>query len=82
MILATTVTAQVGVGAQAPDGAKILFDGTRLTLDQNWTYWEGPRFAAELPIRWSVVQDPVDQGSVVSSNDPAGKGDFMELPIL
>ena len=43
-------------------------------LDQKWTYWEGPRFSAELPIKWEIVEDPVDEGTVVSSNDPAAKG--------
>jgi len=58
----------------APDGAMILFDGTRESLDSNWTYWEGPRFAAELPIKWEIVEDPVDDGTVVSSQDSAAAG--------
>jgi hypothetical protein len=66
--------AQVGVGAQAPDGAEMLFDGTRKMLDGNWTYWEGPRFAAELPIKWEIVEDPVDDGMVMSSFDPSAMG--------
>ncbi len=65
---------QVGVGAEAPEGALVLFDGTRASLDENWTYWEGPRFAAELPIKWQIVDDPVDEGTVVSSKDPAAAG--------
>lgn len=64
----------VGVGAEAPDDAEILFDGTREMLDEKWTYWEGPRLAAELPIKWKIVEDPVDEGTVVSSNDPAAAG--------
>lgn len=66
--------AQVGVGAEAPEDALVLFDGTRASLDANWTYWEGPRFAAELPIKWQIVDDPVDEGTVVSSKDPAAAG--------
>jgi hypothetical protein len=62
------------VGAAAPRGAEVLFDGTRAMLDAKWTYWEGPRFSAELLIKWQVVDDPVDKGTVVSSNDPAGAG--------
>ena len=65
---------QVGIGAKAPSGAEILFDGTRETLHENWTYWEGPRFAAELPIKWKIVDDPVDPGTVMNSNDPAAAG--------
>ncbi len=69
-----SVQAQIGVGAEAPDGALVLFDGTRASLDENWTYWEGPRFAAELPIKWQIVDDPVNDGTVVSSKDPAAAG--------
>ena len=71
---ATNVWAQVGVGVHAPDDAEVLFDGTREILDTKWTYWEGPRFAAELPINWQIVEDPVDDGLVVSSLDPAAAG--------
>ncbi len=68
------VNAQTGVGMPAPDGAMILFDGSRESLDENWTYWDGPRLAAELPIKWEIVDDPVDEDSVVSSKDPAAIG--------
>lgn len=68
------ILAQVGVGAPPPSNAEIYFDGTRQMLDAKWTYWEGPRLSAELPIKWQIVKDPVDGGSVVSSNDPAGAG--------
>ena len=66
--------AQTGVGVTAPDGATVLFDGTREMLDDQWTYWEGPRFAAELPIKWQIVDDPHDEGTAVSSKDPAAAG--------
>ncbi len=69
-----SVNAQTGVGMPAPDGAMILFDGSRESLDENWTYWDGPRLAAELPIKWEIVDDPVDEDSVVSSKDPAAIG--------
>jgi hypothetical protein len=61
----------VGLGAKAPSGATILFDGTSESLHGNWIYWEGPRFAAEMPIKWEIVKDPVDKGTVMSSDDPA-----------
>ena len=64
----------VGVGTPPPDNAIVLFDGTQEALDQNWTYWEGPRFAAEMPIKWQIVDDPLDEGTVVSANDPAAAG--------
>jgi len=61
----------VGIGAKAPAGAEVLFDGTAESLNANWIYWEGPRCVAEMPIKWKIVDDPVDQGTVVSSDDPA-----------
>ncbi len=61
----------VGIGAKAPFGAEVLFDGTAESLHENWIYWEGPRFAAEMPIKWEIVNDPVDNGTVMSSDDPA-----------
>lgn len=67
-------TGDVGVGAPPPAGAEVLFDGTREMLDQKWTYWEGPRLASSLPIKWEIVDDPVDGGTAVSTNDPAGAG--------
>src|SRR5680860_868069 len=59
-----------GVGVEAPKTAQVLFDGSREMLDEKWTYWEGPRFSSELPLKWEIVKDPVDEGTVVSSNDP------------
>ncbi|HKI88438.1 MAG TPA: DUF1080 domain-containing protein [Draconibacterium sp.] len=65
---------KTGVGVKAPKNAEVLFDGSRKMLDEKWTYWEGPRFSSELPIKWKIVNDPVDKGTVVSSNDPAALG--------
>ena len=65
---------EVGVGAKAPKGAEILFDGSREMLDEKWTYWEGPRFSSELPIKWEIVDDPVDKGTVMNSDDPSAEG--------
>ena len=62
------------VGAVAPRSAEVLFDGSREMLDDKWTYWEGPRFASSLPIKWQIVEDPVDEGTVVMSDDPAAAG--------
>lgn len=64
----------VGVGAKPIPGADVILDGSRQTLDALWTYWEGPRFASSLPIKWKIVEDPVDKGMVVSSDDPAASG--------
>lgn len=66
--------AQTGVGVKKEKGAIQLFDGSRKSLDKNWKYWEGPRFKAQMPIKWEIVPDPVDKGTAVSSNDPAAAG--------
>jgi len=66
--------AQIGVGAKPPKKAEVLFDGTKKMLDKKWTYWEGPRLKASLPIKWKIVDDPVDDGTVVNTNDPAAAG--------
>ena len=46
---------KIGVGAKAPAEAEILFDGSRESLDENWIYWEGPRYSAEMPIKWEIM---------------------------
>jgi hypothetical protein len=65
---------KTGVGVKSPRGAEVYFDGSRKMLDEKWTYWEGPRFAGELPIKWSIVNDPVDAGTVLNANDPTAAG--------
>ena len=66
--------AHVGVGAKPVAGAEMVFDGTRQMLDAKWTYWEGPRFSSALPIKWKIVEDPVDGGTVMMTFDPAAEG--------
>jgi len=63
-----------GVSASAPEGAEVLLDGSRDMLDEKWTYWKGPRFGSSLPIKWKVVPDPVDKGTVIMTDDPAAAG--------
>jgi hypothetical protein len=74
MLAANISWADVGVGAEAVPGAQVILDGSREMLDEKWTYWKGPRFSSQLPIKWKVVQDPVDQGTVVMTHDPAAAG--------
>lgn len=69
-----TTGKHIGVGATAPKEATVLFDGTKAMLDQNWTYWEGPRLKASLPIKWAIEADPAGKGTVMNSNDPAAAG--------
>ncbi len=64
----------IGVGAKPIPGAEIIIDGTRKMLDEKWIYWEGPRFASAMPIKWKIVDDPVDKGSVVQTDDPVAAG--------
>ncbi len=66
--------ASIGVGAKPIEGADVIIDGKRETLDEKWTYWEGPGFKSALPIKWKIVDDPVDKGTVVQSDDPAAAG--------
>lgn len=74
LITATFVQAEIGVGAKPIDGAELILDGSREMLDAKWTYWEGPRFGSSLPIKWKVVDDPVDSGTVIMTDDPAAVG--------
>ncbi len=64
----------LGVGAKPIAGAEVIIDGTRKTLDEKWTYWKGPRFASALPIKWKIVEDPVDGGTCLMTDDPAAAG--------
>ncbi|NND97782.1 MAG: DUF1080 domain-containing protein [Pirellulaceae bacterium] len=83
-LIATTVVAQdatnaidathIGVGAKPIAGAETIIDGTREMLDQKWTYWEGPRFGSSLPIKWKIVEDPVDGGNCLMTDDRAADG--------
>ena len=72
--LAPAAVAGVGLGAKPLPGSEILLDGTRGMLDLKWTYWTGPRFGSSLPIKWKIVNDPVDAGMVLMTDDPAAAG--------
>ncbi len=70
----TFAAEKTGLGAKPIEGAEILFDGTREMLDEKWMYWEGPRFSSAMPIKWKIVEDPVDEGTVLMTDDPAAAG--------
>src|SRR5262245_40086786 len=74
--------AGIGVGAKPIAGAEVITDGSRKMLDEKWTYWKSPRLAATLPIKWPVVDDPVDGGHAISSLDPASGGNFGAADIV
>jgi len=65
---------EIGVGAPAPKDAEMILDGTRERLDEKWIYWEGPGFKSAMPIKWKIVDDPVDKGTVVMTDDRVADG--------
>ncbi|MES2477431.1 MAG: DUF1080 domain-containing protein [Verrucomicrobiota bacterium] len=75
-LTALLLTAPLGaaVGDKPIEGAEVLFDGSREMLDAKWTYWQGPAFASALPIKWKIVSDPVDAGTVLMTDDAAAAG--------
>ncbi|MEC8894886.1 MAG: DUF1080 domain-containing protein [Planctomycetota bacterium] len=75
MTLALPAADNIGVGAKPVKGANVILDGSRKMLDEQWTYWKGPRFSSSLPIKWKVVEDPVDKGkTAIQTDDPAARG--------
>jgi len=70
----SAIAADVGVGAKPSPGAEVILDGSRAMLDDKWTYWEGPGFKSSLPIKWKIVDDPVDPGTVVMTDDRVADG--------
>ena len=64
----------IGVAARPVRGAEVIINGSRKMLDDKWTYWQGPRFASTLPIKWRIMDDPVDKGTVVMTDDPVAAG--------
>ena len=73
-LLPTVALAATGVGAKPIRGAEVLFDGSRAMLDDKWTYWDGPGFKSSMPIKWKIVDDPVDKGTVLMTDDPVAAG--------
>jgi hypothetical protein len=76
LLLASAVIspAEVGLGAKPLPGAETIIDGSRATLDEKWIYWEGPGFKSAMPIKWKIVEDPVDKGSVLMTDDRVSDG--------
>ncbi len=71
---ASAADKNIGLGAKPVKDAEVIIDGTREMLDAKWTYWQGPRFASSMPIKWKIVDDPVDKGTVVMTDDPVAAG--------
>jgi Domain of Unknown Function (DUF1080) len=72
---ATAADKHIGLGAKPVPGAEVIIDGTREMLDAKWIYWEGPRFASAMPIKWKIVEDPVDKGKTcLMTDDRAADG--------
>ena len=74
MISQLSLFAGVGVGAKPIKSAEVMFDGSRKMLDEKWIYWEGPGFKSSMPIKWKIVDDPVDKGTVLMTDDRAADG--------
>ena len=64
----------IGLGVKPIPGAEVIIDGTRQLLDDKWIYWEGPRFGSSMPIKWKIVEDPVDGGTCLMTDDRAADG--------
>ncbi len=76
-------TSSVGLGAKVPLNGEVLFDGTRKILDGKWTYWNGPRLSASLPIKWKLEKDPIDEGMVLNTFDEEAKdGKYGKADIV
>jgi hypothetical protein len=73
-LLASAAFAGTGVGGKPLPGAEVILDGTRSMLDEKWIYWEGPGFKSAMPIKWKIVEDPVDKGTTVMTDDRAADG--------
>jgi hypothetical protein len=71
ILLSPSASAGIGVGAKPIEGAEVIIDGTRKMLDEKWIYWEGPGFKSSMPIKWKIVEDPVDKVGVLQSDDRA-----------
>ncbi len=72
--LATNVFAEIGLNAKPLPGAEMIIDGTREMLDEKWIYWAGPGFKSAMPIKWKIVEDPVDKGSALMTDDRVADG--------
>jgi hypothetical protein len=52
------------VGAPAPEGADIPFDGTMESVEKYWEMWP----TSDMPITWSLVDSPTDDSKVLMTN--------------
>lgn len=74
VLAASAADKHLGLGAKPVKHAEVIIDGTRKMLDEKWIYWEGPRFGSAMPIKWKIVDDPVDKGTVLMTDDRAADG--------
>jgi hypothetical protein len=52
------------LGAKAPEGADVPFDGTMASIEKNWQMW--PK--SEMPITWKIVDCPKGGGKVLMTD--------------
>ena len=74
LLFSSAVFAGTGVGAKPIEGAELILDGTKSMLDAKWQYWEGPGFKSAMPIKWLEVEDPVEKGRAIQTDDRAADG--------
>ncbi len=58
------------VGAKAPTGADVPFDGTMKSVKENWVMW--PK--ADMPISWKLVKSPTGDEQVLMTDGGKGWG--------
>jgi hypothetical protein len=64
IVAAAFVDKSKDVGAEAPAGADIPFDGTEESVKKNWQMWPKP----EMDITWKVMGSPTDDGKTLMAN--------------
>jgi hypothetical protein len=52
------------IGLKAPKSAKVLFDGSKASVDENWLMWP----QKDMAITWSLVDSPTGEGRVLMTN--------------
>ncbi|MFM7180323.1 MAG: DUF1080 domain-containing protein [Verrucomicrobiales bacterium] len=52
------------LGAKAPEGADVPFDGTMASIEKNWQMWP----QADMPITWKIVDSPTGEGKVLMTD--------------
>ena len=49
------------VGLKAPEGAEVLFDGTKESIEKNWVMWPNK----DMSITWKIMDNPNGEGKTI-----------------